>query len=163
MIYNGCMSKWISTPLILTFILSFSASAAAEDLYKSLGLSKGKVSVISESSEDTCSNGPYQIVGKKDEEVLMVGTNITFDLPSKVKINAVAADEETCAEDVHSTLTGKQLKMITTIHTCPEKQKKLEGTTEESIEVNADKIKYVRKSGKDKVECVFKWVANEKT
>lgn len=162
-IYNVFMSKRTLTSLILTCFLSLSALAAAEDVYKSLGLSKGTVTSLSESDEDHCANGPFQIIGNKDEEVLMVGTNITFDLPTKEKINAVASDENTCAEDVQSTLAGKKLKLITTIHTCPLKLKKLESVTEESIEVTGQTIKYLKKTGKEKTECIYKWVANEKT
>lgn len=162
MTYNVFMSKRNLTPIILTCFLSLSAQAAAEDIYKSLGLSKGTVTAISD-SEDLCSGGPFQIIGKKDEEVLMIGSSITFDLPTKGKINTVTADEDTCAEDSQSTLSGKKLKMVTTIHSCPVKQKNLEGVTEESIEVTGQTIKYLKKTEKDKTECIYKWEANEKT
>lgn len=160
MFYNVPMSKRTLNPFILTFFLSISALAAPEDVYKSLGLSEGKVISLSE-SVDLCNSGPFQFVGEGDEKVLMMGTNITFDLPTKDKITA-KADLESCAEDSHSKLLGKKLSMITIIHTCPKKDKKLEGVTEESIEVNAQRIKYLRKSGKEKTECDFKWVPNEK-
>lgn len=147
--------------LILTFILPLSAFAAPADIYKSLGLTQGKVEVIKD-ADDNCSDGPFRFVGKEGSEVLMVGPTITFHQPTKEKLNSVKADAETCAEDVESKLLGNRLLMKTTVHSCPKDQKKLEHVSEELLEVNKDQIKYTKKDNLRKIECILKWSANDK-
>lgn len=148
--------------LILSVLFSLNALASPEDIYKSLGVSAGQVTAVSESEDDLCDNGPFKFVGDKGEEVLMVGPRITFHQPTKRKVNAVKADEETCAEDIQSTLSGKKLTMITSVNSCPKKLQHLTAMTEESIEVNKNTIKYTRKSKQGTSSCMLNWVANEK-
>ena len=147
--------------LILTFTLSLSAFAAPADIYKSLGLEQGKVEVIKD-ADDNCSDGPFRFVGKAGEEVLLVGSNITFHQPTKEKVKTVSADDETCTEEVESKLLDKKLYMKTTVHSCPPKMKKLEHVSEELLEVNKQQIKYTKKDNIEKIECTFKWSSNDK-
>lgn len=147
--------------LILTFTTAIGAQAAPADIYKSLGLSQGTVEVIKD-ADDNCSGGPFRFVGKAGEEVLQIGSNITFHQPTKEKERTVTADAETCAEDVEGKLLTKKLYMKTAVHSCPPKMKKLEHVTEELLEVDKQQIKYTKKDNVEKIECTFKWSENEK-
>lgn len=145
--------------LTLIFILtatSFEAQSS-EDIFRSLGVNPGKISVT-KSNADHCTDGPFKLVGAKGEEVLMVGTNITFTLPAKEKEIVAKADAKQCAEEVLSVLEKNELRMTTTVHSCPEKLKFVEGKIVETLSASHNVIKYQRIAEKDKkIECLFQW------
>ncbi|MCM2351814.1 MAG: hypothetical protein NDI69_17500 [Bacteriovoracaceae bacterium] len=145
-----------SSFVILAFLLTTTAQATP------LGLDSGKIKVISQNDE-LCTDGPYREIGEKGEEVLMVGTTITFSLPSDKKEIIAEASESECAEDVTSQIKDKTLTNITSTHHCPSSLKHLERTVTESLSVTGKRLKYVKESPKEKkIECVFEWSLHEK-
>ena len=146
----------LSTLILTLFVSSFGAHAS-EDIFKSLGTKPGTLTVT-KSNADHCTNGPLKLVGSKDEEVLMVGSNITFYLPGKEKEITATADDKQCAEEVQSVLEKNELKMTTTVHSCPLKLKFVEGKITETLSVSHNIVKYQRFADKDKkIECTFQW------
>lgn len=142
--------------LILNFCLIASCYATT------LGLGPGKLELKSGPAK-VCTPGPFKIVGEPGEEVLMVGTIITFSLPSDKKeiLNEASATE--CAEDVLSSYQNDILLNVTSTHSCPLKLKHLERTVKESLSVTGKSLTYKKISGHDpKVECIFLWSAHEK-
>lgn len=142
--------------LVLNFCLITSSYATT------LGLGPGKLELTA-GSDKVCTPGPFKIVGEQGEEVLMVGTIITFSLPSDKKEILNEASETECAEDVLSSSKNGTLTNITSTHSCPPKLKQLERRVTESLSANGKTLTYKKISDKEpKVECIFLWSAHEK-
>lgn len=149
----------LKTLTITSLFFIASNLQAADDIFKSLGTKPGKVKVVSENSE-ICTDGPFKLVGKSGEEVLMVGPVISFILPTKEKEIISKASSTECAEEAISELVKSELKVTTTVHTCPEKLKSNEVKVQETLSVSGTTIKYQRISNLDKkIECQFQWRA----
>lgn len=135
-------------------------SANAE--VSTLGLGSGSIKVISKDIE-VCADGPYKLMGEKNDQVLMVGPNITFYPPQKEKQILSPSSSTDCAEDVVSLVKEKSLINIFTTHSCPKKLKHLERVVTETLSVSKDRtLTYTKvSSGDKKVKCVFKWESNE--
>lgn len=154
-IINGMMRTALKL-LVLNFCLVTSSYATT------LGLGPGKLELKS-GPEKICTSGPFKIVGEHGEEVLMVGTLITFSLPSDKKEILNEASETECAEDVLSSSKSGTLTNITSTHSCPLKLKHLERTVTESLSATGKSLTYKKISDKDpKVECIFLWSTHEK-
>lgn len=140
--------------LALTTQLSF---ATPEEMYKRLGTSAGSVKVLSETS-DNCADGPFKIVGDPGEEVLMIGPKISLPLPNKDNAIVSTTDSHQCKEDVQGQFIKERLHVLTTVHSCPAKLKRLESRVEEIISVKDQTIKYQRLAKNEfRIECVFQW------
>ncbi len=154
-IINGMMRTAFKL-LLLNFCLITSSYATT------LGLGPGQLKLTT-GSDKVCTPGPFKIVGEQGEEVLMVGTLITFSLPSEKKEILNEASEAECAEDVLSTLKSGTLTNVTSTHSCPPRLKHLERTVTESLTVKEKTLSYKKISGKDpRIECIFLWSAHEK-
>lgn len=128
-----------------------------------LGLGSGLIKVTSKNDE-ICSDGAYGLMGEKDDQVLMLGPNITLFPPTKQKELLSTATESDCAEDVVSSLKENTLTNVFSTHSCPKKLKHLERSVTETLSVSGDKIlTYTKVSfGEKSVKCVYKWEPNEK-
>ena len=150
----------IRTFLIAGFLsLSYSNADAT-----TLGLGTGTVKVVTK-TDDVCADGPYTLMGEKDDQVLMVGPNLTLYPPADKKQILSTASETECAEDVVSTLKEDTLTNVFSTHSCPAKSKNLERVVTETLSVSKkDKaVTYIKVSTDEKrVKCVFKWGPSEK-
>ena len=136
-------------------LISTQIHASENSFYQQFKLGAGSIEVVSQNSE-ACSDGPFQIMGEKDEEVLMVGPVITFPMKGETTTT------EGCSEVTDVKIGPQKITTKHTISACPLKNKKLESTVTETLASNGTTITYERSSDKDKVKCIFKWAPLEK-
>ena len=143
------------SPTILAIALSLLSTqvlSSENSFYQQFKLGAGSIEVVSQNS-DTCSDGPFQIMGEKGEEVLMVGPVITFPLKGET------TKVEGCTEVSEVKISSQKIISKHTISACPPKNKKLESSVIETLVSNGTTITYERT---DKIKCIFKWTALEK-
>jgi hypothetical protein len=133
-------------------LLSTQVFSSENSFYQQFKLGAGSIEVVGQNSE-TCADGPFQIMGEKDEEVLMVGPVITFPLKGET------TKSEGCTEVSEVKIGPQKITSRHTISACPPKNKKLESTVTETLVSNGTTITYERS---DKIKCIFKWTALEK-
>ena len=150
--YNHHMLRTDLKILILFALLSFSVSA------KVPGPGTGRIEVLS-SNSDLCTSGPYRMVGEEGDQVLMVGTNITFSLPDTVS-KQTESGPNGCSEAVRSELKNNLLTNTTETSKCPLKFRHLERKVTETLSFNEHTLTYQNLSAKTK--CIFKWSGHEK-
>lgn len=156
--YNFLMRSYLPiTICIFVLISTLNVSATT------LGLGPGTIKVVTK-NDDICSDGPYALMGEKDDQVLMLGPNITLFPPKSEKETITSASATECAEDVVSSLKDNTLTNIFSTHSCPKKLKQLERVVTEKLSVSKDKtLTYTKtSSGEKSIKCVFKWGPSEK-
>lgn len=93
-------------------------------------------------------------MGEKGEEVLMVGSVITFPLKGET------TQTEGCKDVSEVKILSQKIIFKQTISECPAKNKKLESSVEETLTASGSTLTYERSSNGSKSRCVFKWTAN---